>query len=282
VSWTYNNSTGDYTISFAADSAALKQATHNTYGSGVHKLTVDTNGNAARDTGEASRLFLVASGTARTTDTGLVSQNYSVLDKPSGNVFVYHYSDPDSSGNGIWTMIDHNDSSDNPNINSSDRDGSNGDFDYYNTTGVVTSSTPTTGNTQMGFVTAISAQVWEFQIAESPTTGLWSAANSHAGDHTAWGSNTSRLPSLQEALALYAANFGGTGSNGGNTVGAVQPMTNTIATSVVSGENNLPTGWADTLFWTAAPAIGGYTGVDLRAGGIYDNDGGHRLFVAVL
>ena len=42
----------------------------NTYGSGIHQLTVDTDGSGAKDGNEASRLFLVADGTASSSDTG--------------------------------------------------------------------------------------------------------------------------------------------------------------------------------------------------------------------
>jgi hypothetical protein len=55
----YNNATGEWSLAFAAGSAALLQATHNTWGSGVHQLVVDTDGNGSRTgsgaTAEASR-----------------------------------------------------------------------------------------------------------------------------------------------------------------------------------------------------------------------------------
>ena len=48
VTATYNNTTGDWSLAFAPGSGALLQATHNTHGSGVHQLLVDTDGNGSR------------------------------------------------------------------------------------------------------------------------------------------------------------------------------------------------------------------------------------------
>jgi flagellar hook assembly protein FlgD len=277
VSWTYSNTTGDYTISFAAGSAALQQATHNTHGSGVHKLTVDTSGNGVLDAGEASRLFLVASDTAQTSDTGLVSQNYSVQDRPSGNVFVYFYGDPDGNGIGLWTRLDNGDTAANPGTALTDRDdlnlGTGADWDYYNaTTGITAGTQATTANTALGFVTSIAAQVWEFQMGQSSASDqTWSAARTWAGDHTARGSNTSRMASLAETLALYAANFGGSGSV--NTVGAVEAMTNLTSTTTAAGENNAPGGWTGTNIWTAAPTPSGNALVSLSSGHVLDELG---------
>jgi hypothetical protein len=276
VSWTYSNTTGEYTISFAAGSAALTQATHNIHGSGVHKLTVDTNGNAAPDTGEASRLFLVASGTAQTTDTGQVLQNYSVQDKITGNVFVYFYGDPDGNGIGLWTRLDNGDTAANPGTALTDRDdlnlGTGADWDYYNaTTGITAGTQATTANTALGFVTSIAAQVWEFQMGQSSGSDqTWSAARTWAGDHTARGSNTSRMASLAETLALYAANFGGSGSV--NTVGAVEAMSNSTSTTTAAGENNAPGGWGNNI-WTAAPTPSGNAVVSLISGHVLDELG---------
>jgi hypothetical protein len=271
VTWTYNNTTGDYTITFAAESTALKQATHNTYGSGVHKLTVDNNGDGVMQAGEASRLFLVASGTAQTSDTGQVGQNYSVQDRPSGNVFVYFYGDPDGNGIGLWTRLDSTDTASNPGAAATDRDGaalnSIVDWDYYNT-GVTAGTQATTANTALGFVTSIAAQVWEFQMGQSASTVMnWSTAKTWAGDHTARGSNTSRMASLAETLALYAANFAG-----GNTPGAVDAMSNLTSTTTVAGENHAPGGWG-TNIWTAAPTPSGNAVVSLSLGHVLDDLG---------
>jgi hypothetical protein len=277
VSWTYNP-TGEYTITFAANSTALTQATHNTHGSGVHKLTVDTNGDGVMQTGEASRLFLVASGTAQTSDTGLVSQNYSVQDRPSGNVFVYFYGDPDGNGIGLWTRLDNGDTAANPGTALTDRDGATlnsiVDWDYYNT-GVTAGTQATTANTALGFVTSIAAQVWEFQMGQSSTSDqTWSAARTWAGHHTNRGSNTSRMASLAETLALYAANFGGggTSSSTGNTVGAVEAMSNLTSTTTAAGENNAPGDWGFN-FWTAAPTPSGNALVNLNSGHVLDELG---------
>jgi hypothetical protein len=275
VSWTYNPTTGDYTISFAAGSTALKQATHNTHGSGVHKLTVDTNGDGVMQAGEASRLFLVASGTAQTSDTGQVGQNYSVQDRPSGNVFVYFYGDPDGNGIGLWTRLDNGDTAANPGTALTDRDGATlnsiVDWDYYNATGITAGQQATTANTALGFVTSIAAQVWEFQMGQSSASDqTWSAARTWAGDHTARGSNTSRMASLAETLALYAANFGGSGSV--NTVGAVEAMSNSTSTTTADGENNAPGGWGNNI-WTAAPTPSGNAVVSLISGHVLDELG---------
>uniref|UniRef100_UPI0026114F4F hypothetical protein n=1 Tax=uncultured Limnohabitans sp. TaxID=768543 RepID=UPI0026114F4F len=270
-----NNTTGDYTISFAASSAALKKAAHNTYGSGVHKISVDANGDGVMQATEASRLFLVASGTAETSHTGQALQNYSVQDKITGNVFVYFYGDPDGNGIGLWTRLDNTDTASNPTLSTTDRDGlslnSNTDWDYYNITGVTGGTQATTGNTALGFVTSIAAQVWEFQMGQSASTDMnWSDARTWAGDHTARGSNTSRMASLAETLALYAANFAG-----GNTPGAVEAMSNltSTTTTTVAGENNAPGGWTGANIWTAAPTPSGNALVSLSSGHVLDELG---------
>ena len=284
VTWTYDNATGEYTISFAAGSAALQQATHNTYGSGVHKLTVDTDGSGVMQATEASRLFLVANGTALTTDTGQALQNYSVQDRPTGNVFVYFYGDPDGNGIGLWTLLDNTDTASNPGVSTADRDGlslnSNADWDYYNAGTVLAGTQATTGNTALGFVTSIAAQVWEFQMGQSASTAMnWSTAKTWAGNHTDRGSNTSRMASLAETLALYAANFAG-----GNTPGAVEAMTSltSTTTTTVAGENNAPGGWTGTNIWTAAPTPSGNAVVSLSLGHVLDDLGTATYNVAAV
>ena len=54
--------------------------------------------------------------------------------------------------------------------------------------------------------------------------------------------NTSRMASLAETLALYAADFGGGGSSRDtrNTVGAVEAMTSLTSTTAATGENHVP------------------------------------------
>ena len=252
VTINHNTATGDYTISFAANSTALLQATHNTYGSGVHQLTVDADGDGTKDAGEASRLFLVASGTASSSDTGTVEQNYSVQDKVTGDVFVYYYGDPDGNGVGLWTRLDSGDSASNGGVVTANRDADGngwGDLDYYNTTGIATGTESTTANTALGMTTDMAAQVWEFHMGKSSASAYTQAnAATAAGDHTAQGSNTSRLASQDELLALYAANFGANTGGGGaaaNIVGAVQPITDKSSfNSYVATEDNRPGGWA--------------------------------------
>ena len=115
VTTMYDNTSGEWRLNFAANSHALQSATHNIWGSGVHQLIVDNNGNATKEASEPSRLFLVADGTAQTTDTGLVSQNYSVQDRITGDVFVYYYGDPDgAAGTSFWTPLDSDDTAPKP------------------------------------------------------------------------------------------------------------------------------------------------------------------------
>lgn len=282
VSIAYDNATGEYSISFAAGSTALQQATHNTYGSGVHQITVDTDGSGAKNGSEASRLFLVASGTALTTDTGLVSQNYSVQDRVSGDLFVYYYGDPDGDGVGAWTELDNGDSMLNQDLVLTDRDGDApgfGDHDYY-ASNLPSGTGSTAANTAMHFVTDIKAQVWEFHMARYPdhvATNVtnWNPANEAAVNHELWGSNTSRLPSLAEVVALYAANFGGD-SAGGNTpeartVGAIQPMSDAGSTNdYVANEHNQPAMDWDNSLWSAGVSPTGHLLVDLYHGNVLD------------
>jgi hypothetical protein len=292
VTATYNNTTGDWSLAFAPGSGALLQATHNTYGSGVHQLLVDTNGNGSRTgsgaSAEASRLFLVASGTASSSHTGLVSQNFSVQDKLTNDVFVYYFGDPDGAGIGLWTMMDNGDSASNRAINTTDRDNDTaftGDWDYYNnpTAHANAATTPATvSNTALHLVTNIGAQTWEFHIGTNGANVNWSNANAQATDHGMWGSNTSRLASLVEAVALYAANFGDNNATG-NTVGAVEPMSNVgSANAYVDAEDNRPGGWAIGM-WTAAPTPSGHALLYPFYGAVFDIvDGNGSSLTAVL
>ena len=285
----YNNSTGDYTLTFDANSTALLQATHNTYGSGIHQLTVDTDGSGAKNGSEASRLFLVADGTASSSHTGTVEQNYSVQDKVTGDVFVYYYGDPDGNGVGLWTKLDSGDSASNADVVTTDRDADSngwGDWDYYNTTGVPTGTESTTANTALGMTTDMAAQVWEFHMGmSSASTYTQANAATAAGDHTAQGSNTSRLASLDELLALYAANFGadtGVGGAAVNIVGAVQPITDTSSfNGDVSAEDNRPGGWA-SYHWSSAPTPSGHAYIDLLNGNASDRPDGNSSYVSAV
>jgi hypothetical protein len=289
VTATYDNATGDWSLAFAAGSAALLQATHNTAGSGVHQLLVDTDGNGARTgtgaTAEASRLFLVASGTASNTDTGLVGQNFSVLDKLTSDAFVYFYGDPDGTGIGVWSSLDSGDSADGR-PSQTDIDGRLGDLDFYKTAGTAVGTQATAGNTVLHLVTNIAAQTWEFHIADMDGAAVWTDANATATDHVVFGSNTSRLASLGEAMALYAANFGADTDNyetaNYNIVGAIQPMSNTTSTNgSPHSENNNPylakvagtDRWmVPAAVWTAAPMPAGHGTIDLFSGVVYDYD----------
>jgi hypothetical protein len=267
VSIDHNTSTGEYSISFAANSIALKQGVHGTAGSGIHKLTVDTDGNGAQNAEEASRLFLVASGTAQNSDTGLAAQNFSVQDTVTKNIFVYFYGDVDGNGVALWTQQD-------PTGSAEDRDydqgfgGGFGDWDYFNTPGAGSSSAPyresTADNTAMAYVTQSQAQTWEFAIGNRANGRTWVQANGDAGNHSLWNSNTSRMASLEELLAVYAANFSA-GSR--TTPGALVAVTDTSAYSQET--NNTPAGWSNN-FWTAAVTPSGHAFVYFNSGDIYD------------
>jgi hypothetical protein len=279
VTATYNNATGDWSLTFAPGSGGLLQATHNTHGSGVHQLLVDTDGNGSRTgsgaSAEASRLFLVASGTASSSHTGLVSQNFSVQDKLTNDVFVYYFGDPDGAGVGLWTQLDNGDNGNNSEIVITNKDNDSlgsGDWDYYNNPSAHANaaSTPATAsNTALHVVTNISAQTWEFHTGTNGAGQNWSNANAQATDHGLLGSNTSRLPSLAEAVALYAANFGGNNA-GGNTVGTIQPMSNLGSNNIYSAvEDNRP-GVIHGM-WTFAPFPLGKAQMNLSQGLITDN-----------
>lgn len=284
----YDNATGDYRISFDANSGALLPATHNTYGSGIHQLTVDTNGDGSKKgsgtTLEASRLFLVADGTASSADTGTVAQNYSAQDTVTNDVFVYYYGDPDGAGIGLWTAIDNGDSANNPGVVSIDHDADTsgyGDWDYYGLEGNAAGTLTTSSNTALHLVTDIDAQTWEFHMANNTNWSAWDEADAQATDHTGFGSNTSRQASLAEVVAVYAANFGGDNA-GGNTVGAVQAMSNVGSTNGYrNAEENRPDGW-DSGMWSAAPTPSGYAILYLSYGDVDDSPATDGYYVTAV
>ena len=118
-------------------------------------------------------------------------------------------------------------------------------------------------------MTNIGAQTWEFQMGTNGNSVTWSTANAQATDHGLWGSNTSRQASLAEAIALYAANFDGNNATG-NTVGAVQPMSNVGSTNgYAAAEDNRPGGWSDNT-WTAVPTPSGYALLNIANGILND------------
>jgi hypothetical protein len=111
------------------------------------------------------------------------------------------------------------------------------------------------------------------------STMNWSAAQTLAGQHTTQNSNTSRMASLAETLALYAANFAG-----GNTPGAVDAMSNltSTTTTTAAGENHAPGGWTGTNIWTAAPTPSGNAVVSLSLGHVLDELGSASYNVAAV
>ncbi len=275
----YSNITGDYTVSFDASSSALKPATHGSWGSGIHQLTVDADGSGAKNGTEASRLFLVADGTAHSSNTGTAAQNYSVEDQVTGDVFVYYSGDPDGLGVSLSTALDNGDTNTNSGLLMTDKDGTvggvYGDYDYYTSNIGSTVPATTAANTAMHLLTNIAAQTWEFHMASQLSAGsqievTWEQANMQAVDHTLFASNTSRLASLEEAIALYAANFGGDngGENtaGSTVAGAIQPLSNATWSSFdrtpTAAEDNHPRYWEHDI-WTAAPVPGGHAVMDL-------------------
>jgi hypothetical protein len=201
--------------------------------------------------------------TVLASDNRGVSQNFSVQDKLTNDVFVYYFGDPDGAGVGVWTEMDNGDSASNTGIITTNKDNDTpgfGDFDYYNnpTANANAASTPATAsNTALHLVTNISAQIWEFHMGANNNLVSWSTANAQATDHGLWGSNTSRLASLAEMVALYAVNFGGNNA-GGNTVHALQPMSNVGGTNAYADDEvNSPVGWGPGL-WTAASTPSGH------------------------
>jgi large repetitive protein len=262
VTIAYDNATGNYTLTFAADSAALRNAT-GAAGSGVHQLTVDTNGSGALDAGEAHRLFLVSNGSA------LDGANYSVQDTVTHDVFVFYQGDPDGAGGvGIWTEQDAGDTSINTGLNLADRDGVSvptGDWDYYNAD-LADGTQVTTGNTALGMVFNLGAQTWEFHMASAATPqGLtYEQAVANAGDHTLWNSNTSQLAGVEQLAALYAANFQSDG-----TAGAIAPLPANAGVGY-TGENQTPSGWANSNLWTSDPSPSGHVHLNLAHGWVVD------------
>jgi hypothetical protein len=106
--------------------------------------------------------------------------------------------------------------------------------------------------------------------------GFSITGNAQATDHGLWGSNSSRLASLAEGIALYAANFGG------NTVGEVQAITNVGSTNVYNAsEDNRPGGW-DDLMWTAAPTPSGHAPLALGVGNVNDYPDSTNVFVSAV
>ena len=129
-------------------------------------------------------------------------------------------------------------------------------------------------------VTNVAAQTFEFHMGKANAGAMvYGDAATLAGNHTTEGSNTSSLPTLDQVLGLYAANFGDA-SAGGSTVGAIQPITNTSSyNGYVAAENNNPSGW-DTNLWTSAPAPSGHINLDLSSGYLVDRTDGTNLWIA--
>lgn len=267
VSVAYNNSTGDWQLTFAESSALLKQAETDVSGSGVHKLVVDTDGNTSQNGAEASRLFLVAGGKASLLD----KSNFSVQDMITKDVFVHYFDDPDGKGVGITTLLDRRPNGDIDTVNSTvivflDRDGSGGgDFDYYSTNSAFNNNSAiTAGNSALRFVTSMESKTWEFHMGKKEESGTFEQGDAKAADHSLWGSNTSRLASLQELVALYAANFKADG-----TVGSVEPISNATSIGTEAGENNTPSGWS-TQYFSAASTPSGHALMQFNEGSISD------------
>lgn len=265
----YNNATGDWQLTFAESSTLLRQAVSGVSGSGVHQLVVDTDGNASQNGAEAGRLFLVASGTAVSGS----ATNFSVQDRLTKDVFVYYFGDPDGNGVGMNTSLDRRasdgsiDTAVDDRIAILNRDGSpgGGDVDYYSSSTAFNSlAAVTADNTALRFVTNMASQTWEFHMGRKEESGTFAQGDGKAADHSLWGSNTSRLVSLQELVALYAANFQANG-----TVGPVEPISNRSSTQSPNGENNQPSGWS-VFYFSAAPTPSGHAMIELNEGVLAD------------
>jgi hypothetical protein len=188
---------------------------------------------------------------------------------------------------GVLTQMDNGDSGSNPDIINTNKDNNilfPADWDYYNNpaANANAASTPATAsNTALHLVTNISAQTWEFHMANNSNQVIWTTADAQATDHSLWGSNTSRQASLAEAVALYAANFGGNNASG-NTVGAVQPMSDVGSTNLYAdAEDNRPGGWANSM-WTAAPTPSGHARMNHHNGFLHDYPEALNLFVSAV
>ena len=111
------------------------------------------------------------------------------------------------------------------------------------------------------------------------------AAATLAGNHAQWNSNTSRLASLDELMALYAANFGADTGGGGaaaNTVGAIQAITDTSSfNGYVAKEDNRPGGWANHL-WSSAPTPSGHANINLNNGNANDKPDANNNYVSAV
>ena len=215
-----------------------------------------------------------------------MSQNFSVQDKLSNDVFVYYFGDPDGVGVGLWTQLDNGDSASNQGIITTNKDNDTlgvGDWDYYNNPAANANASvnpAAVNNTALHLVTNITGQTWEFHMGTNSIPVTWINANSEATDHGLWGSNTSRLASLAEMVALYAANFGGNNATG-NTVGALQPMSDLGSTTTwVAAEDNRPGGW--DAVWTAAPTPSGHAHLSLSYGHVGDRRDADYYVSAVL
>ena len=123
----------------------------------------------------------------------------------------------------------------------------------------------------------------------------WGEADFAAANHQLTKSNTSRLPSLNEMLALYAANFGqasaGSESTNASThlPGAVQAMDSVVAiTGYLPSNDNLPGGWMWSLsdweysHWTAAPSPSGHVLASLTLGQLIDSTNNQLGFVTAV
>ena len=249
VQYQYNSTTGDFQIDFAANSTALLPGTVRTASSGVHKLWISTNNDDVQDSGEPSRLFLVSPGTATLADD--LTQNYTIKDAASNQIFVYFAADVDgSSGVGVHTY--------DPST-AQDSDGFTplnlgAAWNYFKTAQAANNQDFTANGLSLNALLDLPKQIYEFHTAINSSNPSidFDTAKSNAEDHTLTGSNSSRMLSTAEAMALYAANFGADDGAGFNTVGDITPLTHDMATAVnmVQANNNVASSWANVL-WTS-------------------------------
>lgn len=288
------DNSGYWLFLFGPNSIYLKTAIQGIAGSGVHRLTVwADNGNSNIDDFEnpVTRLFLVAAGTAvpgqnmtkSSWSVGMdgilgthddvydnlnsLSENYSVQDPVSGNVFVYYYGDPDGDGTGSFKREAGNDT-----------DGYLDFYNYYNTKDIL-SQNP---NNYSYKLPDVKSQVFEFSITK-PIDAIggysWDEGLSITTQHTFCKSNYSRFPTLPEAMALLGANFIGKSS----IPGPVETINLFQNGAILSEEDNQPSNWGPHgTFWCVSATLNGRSGARPWYGALIEGDAAHGFMVAYI
>jgi hypothetical protein len=222
------NADNTFSLSFSQNSALIKQGTYNTPSSGVHKLSVDVDGDGDIDT---SRLFYVAPGVASLDDVPSVNNNYTTMDVATKQIFVYYSADIDNSGVGYWELG-------NADTDARSLSGMGGNFNYTKT--AISANAIQQSDLALPTLFNAPTKIYEFHIAKNLESSDYAAALVNAGNHSVHNSNTSRLINAEEAFALYAANFGADLGAGSQTVGAIQAIDHTTTGGGLISQNNTP------------------------------------------